>query len=104
MCVFGGVQLNHGCIQQGKQGIYMPLHITITDPRTIALFHRYRQYLERVQEVEGTIEQVAELCMYSSLDEDHEFQTWCQEVESTVPRDASGIELAPPALSAQNAA
>jgi len=57
----------------------MPITVTITDPATIQLLARYRQFIAQEDQVEGTLDQAAEGLILGCLDEHHRFNTWCQD-------------------------
>lgn len=52
------------------------MQITITDPATIDLLQRYAQYLEKVDGVTGTMDQLAEGMILGFLDEHTQFRWW----------------------------
>lgn len=54
----------------------MVLTITISDPETVALLCRYEQYVDQVDGVLGTIDQLAEGLMLGSLDQHQRFWQW----------------------------
>ena len=58
----------------------MALTITISDPETIALLDRYKEYVGKIDGVRGTIDQLAEGLMLGSLDLHNRFQRWSREI------------------------
>ena len=54
----------------------MSITIRITDPETAALLRQYRQYVDQVDGVTGSISQLAEGLMLGSLDEHLQFREW----------------------------
>lgn len=57
----------------------MPITVTITDPATIQLLARYRQFIAQEDQVEGTLDQAAEGLILGCLDEHDRFNTWCHD-------------------------
>ena len=54
----------------------MSITIKITDPETAALLRQYRQYVDQMDGVAGSISQLAEGLMLGSLDEHSQFREW----------------------------
>jgi hypothetical protein len=57
----------------------MVLVITITDPETVVLLERYRQYVDQVDGERGTLDQLAEGLMLGMLDEHNRFREWSRQ-------------------------
>lgn len=53
------------------------MQITISDPDTIQAIQRYALFVETVDGVTGTIDQLAEGLILGMLDEHWQFRAWC---------------------------
>ncbi|MDI9239449.1 hypothetical protein QLQ15_11095 [Lysobacter sp. LF1] len=58
----------------------MALVISITDPDTVVLLERYRQYVDQVDGEKGTLDQLAEGLMLGMLDEHNRFREWSRQI------------------------
>ena len=58
----------------------MALVMSITDPDTVALLERYRQYVDQVDGQKGTLDQLAEGLMLGMLDEHNRFREWSRQI------------------------
>lgn len=52
--------------------------INITDPQTIALLQKYRQYVSQVERVDGSLDEIAQGLVIGCIDENSEFRHWCR--------------------------
>lgn len=56
----------------------LSLNITITDPQTIALLRQYSHYISQVEQIEGTLDELAQGLVVGCIDEHPAFRRWCR--------------------------
>jgi len=59
----------------------MALTVTITDPATIELLYRYRHYVEQVDDVRASVEQLTEGLVIGLLDGHDRFNSWRRSID-----------------------
>ena len=55
------------------------IEIRISDPETVLLLERYRQFLAEEDCVEGSMRQIVEGMALAFLDDHERFGTWCKQ-------------------------
>nr|WP_199044340.1 hypothetical protein [Dyella sp. ASV24] len=53
------------------------IQITISDPATVLLLQRYRQFLVEEESVGGSMQQIVEGIALAFMDEHDSFRAWC---------------------------
>lgn len=74
------------------------LTITVTDPATIELLAKYRQFIKDEDGARGTIAQAAEGLIIGSLDTHERFANWRRRRAGVAPAAPNNVTVLPTAL------